>query len=66
MSKKAIDLLLDRDKLEIIKWVTTLKDRALVDTLKMLKENPKRIDWWDGISDNEKKSIEMRNLKLEK
>ena len=65
MSKRMSDLHQDREKLEIIRWVTTLKDRAILETLKMLKEHPRRIDWWNGISDAEKRAIELRHLKLE-
>jgi len=64
MSKRVSDLHLDREKLEIIKWVVTLKDRAVLDMLKIIKDNPKKIDWWRGISEDEKKAIELRNLKL--
>jgi hypothetical protein len=65
MSKRPNDVHLDKDRLEIIKWVTSLKDRVVLDMLKRLKENPKKIDWWNGISDEEKKVVELRNLKLE-
>ena len=65
MSKRVSDLHLEKEKLEIIKWVVTLKDRAVLDTLKMIKDNPKKIDWWHGVSEDEKKAIELRNLKLE-
>ena len=44
MSKRPNDVHLDKDRLEIIKWVTTLKDRVVLDMLKRLKENPKNID----------------------
>ena len=66
MSKRVSDLHQDREKLEIIKWVTTLKDRAVLEMLKMLKDNPKKIDWWHGISDVEKKAIDLRTIKLDK
>ncbi|HMI67368.1 MAG TPA: hypothetical protein VK517_15090 [Cyclobacteriaceae bacterium] len=55
---------MDKDRLEIIKWVTTLKDRVVLDMLKRLKENPKKIDWWNGISEDEKKAIELRNQSI--
>jgi len=57
MSKRPNDVHLDKDRLEIIKWVTTLKDRVVLDMLKRLKENPKKIDWWNGISEDEKKQL---------
>jgi len=64
MSKRPSDLHLDKDRLEIIKWVTTLRDRVVLDMLKRLKENPKKIDWWNGISEDEKKVIELRNQSI--
>jgi len=64
MSKRPNDVHLDKDRLEIIKWVTTLKDRVVLDMLKRLKENPKKIDWWNGISEDEKKAIELRNQSI--
>jgi len=65
MSKRVSDLHQDKEKLEIIRWVVTLKDRTVLDMLKMIKDNPKKIDWWHGVSEDEKKAIELRNLKLE-
>jgi len=59
MSKRPNDVHLDKDRLEIIKWVTSLKDRVVLDMLKRLKENPKKIDWWNGISEDEKKAISI-------
>ena len=64
MSKRPNDVHLDKDRLEIIKWVTSLKDRVVLDMLKRLKENPKKIDWWNGISEDEKKAIELRNQSI--
>jgi predicted transcriptional regulator len=45
-------------KIELIQWLSTLED---VDTIQQLidikaKENA---DWWDTLSDSEKKSIEQ-------
>ncbi|MGB4958540.1 MAG: hypothetical protein WBO36_03635 [Saprospiraceae bacterium] len=55
-------------KLELIQWVSTLEDKAVIEKLiKFRKEE--NTDWWDSISDEEKKSIqrglndaEMNNL----
>ena len=63
MTKKVGDNNQDKEKLEIIKWVATLKDRGVIEMLKMLKDNPKKIDWWDGVSEEEKKAIELRSVK---
>jgi len=64
MSKRPNDVHLDKDRLEIIKWVTTLRDRVVLDMLKRLKENPTKIDWWNGISEDEKKVIELRSQSI--
>ncbi|MDZ7649697.1 MAG: hypothetical protein U5K54_22540 [Cytophagales bacterium] len=39
MKAKATDVNLEKDKLEIIKWVTTLKDETSIERLKMLKDS---------------------------
>ena len=49
---------LEKEKLEIIKWVTTLKDDSLIEKLKLLKDNPKKLDWWDEITNEEKSAID--------
>jgi hypothetical protein len=46
----------ETQKLEIIKWVTDLKDETTLERLKALKEQP-QADWWDEISEAEKVSI---------
>jgi hypothetical protein len=44
-------------KLELIQWLSTLDDKVVIDKLiKFRKEES--TDWWDSISDEEKKSIE--------
>ena len=44
-------------KLELIQWLSTLEDIAVIEKLiKFRKEES--TDWWDSISDEEKKSIE--------
>lgn len=44
-------------KLELIKWLSTLEDKVVIEKLiKFRKEES--TDWWDSISDDEKKSIE--------
>ena len=49
---------LEQDKLEIIKWVTTLKDDTSIEKLKLLRDHPKKLDWWDEITDEEKNAID--------
>ena len=57
MKAKVSDMNIEKDKLEIIKWVTTLKDETSIERLKMLK-NSSKTDWWDQISDEEKNAID--------
>lgn len=44
MKTKMSDLNQEREKLEIIKWVATLKDDTALERLKMLREHPKKED----------------------
>ena len=44
-------------KIELIQWLSTLEDNSIIEKLlKFRKEETK--DWWDSISEEEKKSIE--------
>ncbi|SKC12524.1 hypothetical protein SAMN05660477_03169 [Soonwooa buanensis] len=44
-------------KIELIQWLSTLEDNSIIEKLlKFRKEETK--DWWDIISEDEKKSIE--------
>lgn len=58
MKSKTQDSSLEKEKLEIIKWVTTLKDETSIERLKMLKDNKSKLDWWDQISEEEKNAID--------
>lgn len=44
-------------KIELIKWLTTLEDNAVIQKIMDLKQNESQ-DWWNDISDDEKESIE--------
>lgn len=48
----------EKEKLEIIKWVTSLKDTTAIERLRMLRTNPKKSDWWDEITNEEKAAID--------
>ncbi|MCU0418526.1 MAG: hypothetical protein MUC38_02620 [Cyclobacteriaceae bacterium] len=52
------DLNVEKEKLEIIKWVTGLNDNTAIERLKMLREKPKKTDWWDEITDEERAAID--------
>lgn len=58
MKSKTQDSSIEKEKLEIIKWITTLKDETSIERLKMLKDSKSKLDWWDQISDDEKNAIE--------
>lgn len=57
MKTKVSDQNIEKEKLEIIKWVTTLKDETSIARLKMLKESKVGADWWNEISEEEKSAI---------
>ena len=61
MSKSSIE----KEKLEIIKWVTNLKDSTAIERLKMLRESPPKSDWWNEISEEELQAEERFNEKLD-
>ena len=48
----------EREKLEIIKWVTGLKDRDAIEKLRLLRDSPKKLDWWSEITEEEKAAID--------
>ena len=58
MKTKIKESNVEKEKLEIIKWVTGLKDRDAIEKLRMLRESPKRLDWWDEITDEEKTAMD--------
>jgi hypothetical protein len=64
---KGKELNLEQEKLEIIKWISTLKDETAIERIKLLKER-KNKDWWKEISDAEKIAIEkgLEDLKSRK
>lgn len=58
MKTKVSDQNIEKEKLEIIKWVTTLKDETSITRLKMLKESKVGVDWWNEISEEEKSAVD--------
>lgn len=53
----------DAIKLELIEWLTKLDDEETIHYLKVVKDNKlNNNDWWNDISDCEKRGIE-RGLK---
>ena len=58
MKANSSNINIEKDKLEIIKWVTTLKDETSIERLKILKSSHSKIDWWNQIADEEKNAID--------
>jgi predicted transcriptional regulator len=58
MGTKIKESNMEREKLEIIRWVTGLKDRDAIEKLRLLRESPKKLDWWNEITDEEKAAID--------
>lgn len=44
-------------KLELIQWLSTLEDNAIIEKLLKFRQEETK-DWWESISEEEKKSIE--------
>ncbi len=42
-------------KIDLINWITTLEDKAVINQIVALKANH---DWWFKLNDSEKQSIE--------
>ncbi|MCC5905513.1 MAG: hypothetical protein JJU13_04870 [Balneolaceae bacterium] len=42
---------------EIIKWISTTTDEELLETLLLIKESSGSADWFDDLSDTEKRSV---------
>ena len=52
------NLNIEKEKLAIIKWVKSLKDDSAIEKLRMLREHPRKLDWWDEITREEKTAID--------
>lgn len=55
---RVMDLEIQNKKIELIQWLATLDDSALIDKLMKFREEEKS-DWWDSISESEKASIHL-------
>lgn len=58
MKAKSGGINLEKEKLEIIKWVTSLKDDTAIEKLRLLREQPKKTDWWTEITEEERAAID--------
>lgn len=50
-----MEISLQNTKIELIQWLTTLEDKSVIQKILDLRSSD---DWWDKISEVEKKSIE--------
>lgn len=56
MKTKALNV--EKEKLEIIKWVTSLTDSTTIEGLKVLRQKSAKADWWTEITDEERAAID--------
>jgi hypothetical protein len=53
-----IELNIQNKKLELIQWLSTIEDSAIIEKIMDLRKKESK-DWWNSISENEKESIEQ-------
>lgn len=46
------------EKLQLIQWLSTVEDSNVIEKIMKIR-NEETKDWWNSVSDEEKKSIEM-------
>ncbi|NJX15959.1 hypothetical protein [Tamlana crocina] len=51
-----MELDIQNKKIELIQWLTTLEDSSIIQKLLDLRKRESK-DWWNEISESEKKSI---------
>ena len=52
-----IELNILNKKLELIQWLSSIEDASIIEKIMELRKKENK-DWWDSISENEKKAIE--------
>ena len=52
-----IELNIQNKKLELIQWLSTIEDSAIIEKIMDLRKRESK-DWWSSISESEKNSIE--------
>ena len=53
-----IELNIQNKKLELIQWLSTIEDSAIIEKIMDLRKRENK-DWWNSISESEKNSIEQ-------
>ena len=51
-----VELNILNKKLELIQWLSTIEDSSIIEKINDLRKKESS-DWWNSISENEKKSI---------
>jgi len=51
------DVASSNKKIELIQWLSTIEDISVLNKIMELRKKESK-DWWNSISENEKKSIE--------
>ncbi|WP_445713790.1 hypothetical protein [Flavobacterium sp.] len=51
------DVTLSNKKIELIQWLSTIEDVSILNKIMELRKKESK-DWWNSISEDEKKSIE--------
>ena len=54
---KATSIEMLDEKLDLIQWISTVDDSAVIDRIRKIREEESG-DWWNFISDEERESIE--------
>ena len=53
-----VELNILNKKLELIQWISTIEDSSIIEKINDLRKKESS-DWWNSISEFEKKSIEL-------
>jgi hypothetical protein len=57
---------LNKIKLDLIAWINKLSDENMIEFLDGLKRSKSKSDWWDGLSESQKKMLEKGIDDIEK
>ncbi|WP_116786911.1 hypothetical protein [Flavobacterium psychrotrophum] len=52
-----VELQIEKKKLELIQWLSTVEDMTVIDQIAALRNRQK--DWWEDISLDERKAVEQ-------
>ncbi len=53
----ATDTDIQAKKIELIQWLSTIEDMSLLNEISELQNKESRHEWWNDISETEKKSV---------